>query len=270
MPHERGRAWRAPPCLYSAARLSICELSSEFSLLRTGDSQFVPIPADTPVATATLSSGTLDYAVHDPDVQLMLDVRSDDASAFERLVCRYQTRLISVLELLVGNSDQAEDLAQEVFLRVYRARKTYQPKAKFCTWLFAIANNVASNARRATNRRRTIGGTASGHFQLAGDSCAELTAPSGCMPTRLLDKAEQIAHVRQAIRLLNERQRTALLLCKFEDLSYTEIAELMQTTPKAVKSLLARARSNLRDLLEPYVEHGSHLPAELAAAGRDE
>ena len=89
------------------------------------------------------------YIEIDPDVRLMLAVQLDDTTAFDELVSRYESRLISVLGLLMGDREQARDLSQEVFLRVFRARKTYQPTAKFCTWLFTIANNVASNARRA-------------------------------------------------------------------------------------------------------------------------
>ena len=85
------------------------------------------------------------YAL-DPDVRLMLEVRDDSAAAFEELVLRYQSRLLRMLERLVGNRELAEDLAQEVFLRVYRSRKQYVAGAKFATWLFTIANNAASNA----------------------------------------------------------------------------------------------------------------------------
>ena len=88
------------------------------------------------------------YTLADPDVRLMLQVRDDDAQAFEELMLRYQNRVLSLLAHLVGRRDLAEDLTQEVFLRVYRARKRYVPGAKFSTWLFTIAGNVASNALR--------------------------------------------------------------------------------------------------------------------------
>ena len=86
----------------------------------------------------------------------MLEVRDDNALAFEQLVERYQARLIAVLQHLTQRRDQAEDLAQEVFLRVFRARKRYEPGAKFSTWLFTIANNVASNSRRSLARRKEV------------------------------------------------------------------------------------------------------------------
>jgi RNA polymerase sigma-70 factor (ECF subfamily) len=105
---------------------------------------------------AVSESTAIRYEASDPDVRLMLQVRDDNAAAFEELVLRYQGRLLTVLENLVRNRELAEDLTQEVFLRVYRARKSYQAGAKFSTWLFTIANNVASNARRSKSRRREI------------------------------------------------------------------------------------------------------------------
>ena len=105
---------------------------------------------------AISDSTSQNYELRDPDVRLMLQVRDDNAAAFEELVVRYQGRLITVLEQLVHKRDVAEDLAQEVFLRVFRAGKSYQPGAKFSTWLFTIANNVASNALRSLSRRREV------------------------------------------------------------------------------------------------------------------
>src|SRR5262249_15516842 len=94
-------------------------------------------------------------ALRAPDIRLMLRVRDDEAGAFEELVGRFQHRLVGVMHHLVGNAEEAEDLAQEVFLRVYRARKKYRPRSKFSTWLFTIANNLALNAIR-TRRRKPV------------------------------------------------------------------------------------------------------------------
>ena len=95
-------------------------------------------------------------ALRDPDIRLMLQVRDDDPVAFAELVERFQNRLVAVMHHLVGSADEAEDLAQEVFLRVYRNRKKYTPKAKFSTWLFTIANNLALNALRDRQRRAVV------------------------------------------------------------------------------------------------------------------
>lgn len=205
---------------------------------------------------AVSESSTSNYAVLDPDVRLMLQVRNDDAAAFEELVQRYQSRLVTVLEHLVRGREQAEDLAQDVFLRVYRARKSYEPQAKFCTWLFTIANNVAKNSKRTMARRREVNLSSHSEDDQAKrlDNLAQ--AASGFMPARQLDKAERAAMVRQAVGSLDERQRLALVLSKFEGMSYEEISTAMEISVKAVKSLLFRARENVRIRLEPYIQEG--------------
>ena len=203
----------------------------------------------------------------------MLQVRDGDAAAFEELVLRYQNRLLTVLEHLVGNRELAEDLAQEVFLRVFRARKRYEPGAKFSTWLFTIANNVASNAQRSRSRRKEVGvpqgsnGSDSSPMQL--DQLAK--AASGLMPARMLDKVEQAEIVRQAVDALSERQRMAMLLSKFEGMCYQDIADTMGLSVQAIKSLLSRARVNLKEILTPYIEQGAR-PEETPATpqGRSE
>ncbi len=188
----------------------------------------------------------------------MLEVREDNARSFEELVLRYQNRLIALMRHLVKKQDVAEDLTQEVFLRVYRARKTYSPGSKFSTWIFTIANNVAINAIRSLSRRKEINLAPPRPDQTSalGIEQAALAA-SGLMPTRQLDKSELRQVVQTAIEMLNERQRMAVLLARFEHLSYLEIAEIMDLTPQAVKSLLSRARTRLREVLEPYLEQGS-------------
>ncbi len=188
----------------------------------------------------------------------MLEVRGGSAAAFEELVVRYQARLVRVLEHLVGRRELAEDLAQEVFLRVYRSREQYQPGAKFATWLFTIGNNVASNALRDRSRRPevTLAGSESGPLG-ARPLDRLVQASSSGMPTRQIDKAERCEVVRMAVESLHERQRLAILLNKFEGMSYTDIAKAMELSPQAIKSLLSRARENLRQMLEPYFEDGT-------------
>lgn len=191
-------------------------------------------------------------------MRLMLRVQEDDAVAFEELMLRYQDRVVSLMTHLVGKRDLAEDLTQDIFLRVYRSRKRYKPGSKFSTWLYTIAHNVASNSRRSLARRKEVNlvGQESGEFGGNPLDQAALAA-SGLMPTRQLDKAELSTIVQLAISSLGERQRMAVLLNKFEHLSYEEIAEVMDLSPSAVKSLLSRARSALRDVLEPYLAHGT-------------
>lgn len=206
----------------------------------------------------------------DPDVQLMLRVKDGDAVAFEQLILRYQTRLLRVLQHIVGSDSVAEDLVQDVFLRVWRARKNYQPTAKFTTWVFHIAHNVASNSLRDRNRRKEFQVASGDPANSAVMSLDQMAmASTGAMATRKLDLAERAEIVRTAVEALNERQRMALLLCKFEGLSYQEIADTMELSVQAVKSLLSRARVNLKILLAPYVE-GGQLPNPDAPANSNQ
>ena len=152
----------------------------------------------TGTAVVVSESSARRYAL-DPDVRLMLEVRDDSATAFEELVLRYQARLIRVLEHLVGNHDTAEDLAQEVFLRVYRARKQYVVGAKFATWLFTIANNAAANALRGRGRHPEVQLASRDSGPLGARPLDRLViASSGTMPARQLDKAEMRDIVRMA------------------------------------------------------------------------
>lgn len=206
------------------------------------------------------------YELLDPDVRLMLRVRDDDAAAFEELVQKYQSRLVGILRHLVSNNDQAEDLAQEVFLRVYRARKRYVPMAKFSTWLFTITHNVASTAlsKRARRKEVNLTNSPSGTMPIRPlDTMAK--EKSALMPARQVARDEMAEMMRNAIEQLGDRQRMAMLLSKFEGMSYQEIADTMELSTQAVKSLLSRARMRLKTILEPYVENGV-IPGAIATA----
>jgi RNA polymerase sigma-70 factor (ECF subfamily) len=192
----------------------------------------------------------------------MLEVRDGDptaaSKAFDELVVRYQDRLLRLLENMVGRREWAEDLVQEVFMRVFRSRQDYVPGAKFVTWLYTIANNVACNALRDKSRRPEVNLTGSESGPLGPQPMDQLVlAASGAMPTRQMAKSELRDIVRMAMDQLSERQRMAVLLSKFEDMSYADIARAMELSTQAVKSLLSRARESLRQKLEPYLQDGS-------------
>lgn len=203
------------------------------------------------------NDSALQQEILDPDVRLMLKVRDGEPGAFEQLMDAYQDRVVGVLYHIVGNIDDAEDLAQEVFLRVFRSRLGYKPTAKFSTWLFTIANNLAMNAVRDKRRRPTVDlpNQASGKF---GARPLEhlAAAPSGALPSRIFAKGEMAEIVRAAVLQLSEEQRMAVILNKFEDMSYRQIGQILNKSEMAVKSLLARARSALREILEPYEAEG--------------
>ena len=202
-------------------------------------------------------------ALRDPDIRLMLRVRDDDAAAFAELVERFQHRLVGVMHHLIGSPDEAEDLAQEVFLRVYRTRKKYRPRAKFSTWLFTIANNLALNALRNKKRRPVLPLEIQ---QSSGEGSTPTAAPAqtrDAPPAHGLQQKELADVIRAALDGLNERQRVAIVLNKFEDMNYAEVAEVMGLTPKAVKSLPCRARARLRDALAGYMfMDGEEIPAD--------
>ena len=191
----------------------------------------------------------------DPSTALMLRVRDDDAAAFEQLVGLWQERLVTLFLHQTGDHATAEDLAQEVFLRVYRARASYQPTAKFTTWIHTIAHNAASDLRQRSYRRREHGVPQAVSASSSAIGLEHLAvAASGFLPARLAARSELQAVVQQALSTLNERQRMAVLLAKFEHCSYEEIAAAMSLSVPAVKSLLFRARDHLRAAIAPYMQ----------------
>ena len=185
----------------------------------------------------------------------MMRVRDDDAGAFEELVRRYQDRLVRWFHHVGPGSAFAEDLTQDVFLRVYRSRGRYEAGAKFSTWLFTIAGNVARNAARSQNRRREIPEVDTGNADMSINLVSSIALDaSALMPTRIVEGEERAELVRRAVDALGERQKMALMLSRFENMSYAEIAEAMSMSTKAVKSLLSRARVNLKELLADYID----------------
>jgi RNA polymerase sigma-70 factor (ECF subfamily) len=192
----------------------------------------------------------------DLDVRLMLQVRNDVPGAFETLVERYQNRLVGILFHLVANVEEAEDLCQEVFLRIYKARKGYRARSKFSTWLFTIANNLALNRLRSKGRNPSVPMGGAGTDSQAIVSIAQQLAGRECTPSSQMRQAELSQLVQAALAVLNEDQKMAVLLNKFEEMSYAEIADVMGRSPAAIKSLLARARNQLREQLEPYLTAG--------------
>jgi len=184
----------------------------------------------------------------DEDAQLMLDFQRGDSSAFDGLVRKYHVQVINIIYRFLGRSDAAEDLAQDVFLRVYKAAPTYKPTAKFSTWLYRIVANHCLNYRRDTGRNPSI--SMSG---LAGEERHSLDIPVEHDPSRNMRDLELRAVIKAALRSLPPNQRMAVVLDKYQGLSHREIGAAMKCSEKAVKSLLARARVRLRHLLRLYI-----------------
>ncbi|MGO9095207.1 MAG: RNA polymerase sigma factor [Bryobacteraceae bacterium] len=178
----------------------------------------------------------------EPDARLMLRVRDGDAASFELLLERHRAPVIRFVYRMVQNQAVAEELAQEAFLRVYRARARYEPTARFTTWLFRIATHLALNSLR--DRR-------SGKYYESLDEEAGETA-SRQLPDRrptieqkLLDRA-RFDEVRRAVAALPDKQRAAVLMHKYEEMEYSQIARVLECSESAVKSLLFRAYETLR------------------------
>ena len=188
-------------------------------------------------------------------MRLMLQVRDDRHGAFDQLVTKYQDRVVGILHHLVGNLQDAEDLAQTAFLRVYKNRKEYVPRAKFSTWLFTIVNNLAMNAKRDGKRKPISASTNSAGSTSTGMQPIERLIPtrSGATPSRMLAKVELSDLVRAAVEQLSDEQRLAVVLNKFEDMSYRDIATVLGKSEMAVKSLLSRARCALKEVLAPHL-----------------
>lgn len=202
---------------------------------------------------AAIGETSAQLALRDPDIRLMLRVRADEPGAFEEMVANFQHRLVAVMHHVVGNAEEAEDLAQEVFLRIYRARHKYRPRSKFSTWLFTIANNLALNAIRSRQRKPVVPLNVNDSGPLGPRPAEQLVRDRAGPPSQRAQQQELVAVIQQALEGLNERQRMAVILNKFEDMNYAEIAEVMGLTTQAVKSLLSRARTNLRLALQGYI-----------------
>jgi RNA polymerase sigma-70 factor, ECF subfamily len=190
------------------------------------------------------------------DVQLMLDVKAGDELSFELLLHRYRTPLVHFLYRMVCDQATAEDLAQEVFLRVYRARTQYEPSAKFTTWMFRIATNLALNAKRDGRYRQLEASIDEpGETDQEPRPSVEVADTQSGIESELIAR-DRTAMIRRAIEALPEKQRAAVLLHKYQEMGYDEIAKILQCSESALKSLLFRAYETLRTELAPLVEPG--------------
>jgi RNA polymerase sigma-70 factor, ECF subfamily len=184
----------------------------------------------------------------EPDAVLMLQVRAGDAGSFGALLGRHRLGVIHFLYRMVQNQAVAEELAQEVFLRVYKARGSYEPTARFTTWLFRIATHMALNWVRDEKGRKAEDSLE--RVQLNG-SPRQLSDHRPSAETCLLREV-RLDEIRREIARLPEKQRAAVLMHKYQELEYAQIARALGCTESAVKSLLFRAYETLRDRLAHY------------------
>jgi RNA polymerase sigma-70 factor (ECF subfamily) len=191
----------------------------------------------------------------DPGARWMLAYQAGDEQAFDRLVERYSGQVFALLTRFLGPRARREDLVQEVFLRVIRARDRYQPTARFSTWLYRIVFNLSVNETQRSSGKdllsldQPLGSDPDGLASLS----AELPDAAGDGPSGGLERDDVVRAVRGAIAELPETQRMALVLAKYHEMPYAEIAVVLDSTEKAVKSLIHRARETLRASLAPFM-----------------
>jgi RNA polymerase sigma-70 factor, ECF subfamily len=221
---------------------------------------------ETSVSTAALDRGmlmaatTLDSAALSPafaggeapsDAQIMLRVKTGDQSAFDYLVQKYRRPIVSFMYRMARNSAAAEDLAQEVFLRVYRSRESYEASAKFTTWLYRIATNLAVNHARDTRHERP-------EVTVSLDEPDEETGTTfelrdgGLNAEQAMVRRERMMAIRRRVETLPEQQRLAVIMHKYQQMDYKQIADVLKKSESATKSLLFRAYETLREQLKEY------------------
>jgi len=189
--------------------------------------------------------------IFDEDAQLMLRFKGGDAGAFDELFSRHTRSMVNFAYRFVRDRQMAEELAQEVFLKVYEGAAGYQPQAKFTTWLYRIATNVCLNEIRKPRFRAA-------HQPLSTEGPGGPDVPSGDFrtsggPEGILQRQAISRALREALGTIPEKQRTAFILNKYQEFSYADVAGIMKISEKAVKSLIHRAREALADRLKPLL-----------------
>src|SRR5579875_1410838 len=186
------------------------------------------------------------------DAEIMLELRAGNMAAFDVLLAKYRKPIIHFMYRMVHNQAVAEELAQEVFLRVYRSRETYRAEARFSTWLYRIATNLGVNHARDTRYERTSPTVQLDEPDPDTGTTPDLADETPSAEANLLRK-ERMNAIRQHVMALPERQRTAVLMHKYEGLDYTSIGEVLKLSESATKSLLFRAYQTLREKLKDFV-----------------
>ncbi len=204
------------------------------------------LPGNGETVVRASSFGVLD------DAEIMLRVKAGDDAAFDYLVEKYRRPMVSFMYRMSRNSAVAEELAQEVFLRVYRSRQNYSADAKFTTWLYRIATNLAVNHARDTKHERP-------EVQVSldepdDDTGLKIDVADGSMNAeQAIMRRERLQAIRNHVQALPERQRTAVLMHKYQGMDYRQIAEVLKLSESATKSLLFRAYETLREKLKDFI-----------------
>ena len=191
----------------------------------------------------------------DPDAALMLRVKRGDLAAFAELVEKYKQPLFNFIFRTLRDEAESEDVAQTVFLQVYKSRARYQRTAKFSTWLFTIARNLCLNEIRRRSRHPAESLEES-HAEHDDQPQRQYEDKKVFLPTETALHGELARKIEEALAELPENQRTAILLCRQDELSYEEIAEVLDCSLSATKSLIHRGRETLKEKLKAYLQSG--------------
>jgi RNA polymerase sigma-70 factor, ECF subfamily len=192
----------------------------------------------------------------DPDAALMLRVKRGDTAAFAQLVEKYKQPVMNFACRMLRDATEAEDIAQNVFVQVFKSARRYKISAKFSTWLFTIARNLCLNEIRRRSRHPAES-LDQPHPEQEDQPLRQVEDRKNFSPPEHLLQGELEEKIGQALAALPENQRTALLLCRQEELSYEEIAEVLGCSLAATKSLIHRGRETLKQKLKPYVQTGA-------------
>jgi len=188
----------------------------------------------------------------DSDAEVMLRVKAGNESAFDYLVQKYRRPMVSFMYRMARNSAVAEDLAQEVFLRVYRSRQSYEASAKFTTWLYRIATNLAVNHARDSRHERPEVTVSLDESDEETGTTLELP-DAGPTAEQTLVRRERMMAIRRKVDALPEQQRLAVIMHKYQQMDYKQISEVLKKSESATKSLLFRAYETLREQLKEFV-----------------
>ena len=186
------------------------------------------------------------------DADVMLRVKAGDDSAFDYLVQKYRRPMVNFMYRMAHNAAGAEDLAQEVFLRVYRSRESYEASAKFTTWLYRIATNLAVNHARDTRHERPENQVSLDEPDEESGRTLDLADGTPSVEENLVQR-ERLVAIRQRVQALPERQRIAVVMHKYQQMDYRQIADVLKLSESATKSLLFRAYETLREQLREFV-----------------
>ena len=186
------------------------------------------------------------------DATIMLELRAGNMAGFDFLIQKYRKPIIHFMYRMVHNQAVAEELAQEVFLRVYRSRETYRAEARFSTWLYRIATNLGVNHARDTRHERAASTIYLDEVDAETGTTPDVADTTPNVETNLL-RRERLNAIRQHVMALPERQRMAVLMHKYEGMDYKQIGDILKLSESATKSLLFRAYQTLREKLKDFI-----------------